>query len=150
MKKNSTRQLTKRETAELKRRANEFGRGLHEFASQAYTAALDYYSKHYDDPVALAAFTYDAGIEKSEAGLATHILAILDHPQTPNALYDAVAEWVNEATQLKSSQGDSLLSRWSRDPRTVEACISWGVEADELKQTAEENMARVNANGGAK
>ena len=42
---------------EMDQRKAEFGKGLHAFASDAYSAALKYYSKHHDDPAALAAFT---------------------------------------------------------------------------------------------
>jgi hypothetical protein len=146
-KKNSTRQLTKRETADLKRWGDEFGRGLHKFASEAYDAALDYYSKHYNDPAALADFNYDAGLEKSEAGLAAHVIAILGHERTPVALYNAVADWASNAIQIKDSRGETLLDRWREAPETIEACISWDNERDDLKIIAEETTARVA--GGA-
>jgi hypothetical protein len=41
----------------IDKRVESFGDGLHAFASEAYTLALDYYVKHHNNPAALAAFT---------------------------------------------------------------------------------------------
>ncbi len=60
MKKNSTRKPTRvpEKLSKADKEAHEdIGRRLHAFAGQAYSAALRYYVKHWDNPDALAAFT---------------------------------------------------------------------------------------------
>lgn len=45
------------EADDIMRKREEFGQGLHEFATKAYTAALGFYAKHHTDPNALESFT---------------------------------------------------------------------------------------------
>lgn len=80
------------------------------------------------------------------ADLACCILSILENPKTPVALWNAVAHWTTDATNIKNQTGDSLLSAWSRQPATIAACIKWANEADDLQEMAEATQAR---NGGA-
>jgi len=67
----------------------------------------------------------------TEAELAAHVHAILAHPLTPNSLYEAVAAFVCDGTNIKNTQGETLLERWSDSPETIAAVIAWTNERDD-------------------
>ncbi len=86
-------------------------------------------------------------LEKTEASLARHILAIMDHPKTPNNLYNKIADFITDSTNIRDSAGESLLDRWTYSPETVTALVTWAKEADDKKEIAEELMGKANAVG---
>jgi len=88
-------------------------------------------------------------LEMTEAALARHIIAIVNHPKCPNSLYSHVADFVTDGTNLKNSSGESLVDRWAYAPETVTAVVEWANEADDNKEIAAELTARANAAGGA-
>ncbi|SRR6266545_237382 len=85
----------------------------------------------------------------SEAGLAAHVIAILNHPKVPNALYNAIGNFITDSTNIKDSTGESLVDRWTYAPATVAAACAWAKEEDDNKEIAAELTARVNAARGA-
>lgn len=85
-------------------------------------------------------------LQDSMQGLAGHVLAILKHPHTPAALYDAVAEFVNEGVNVKDSSGESLLDRWRHSPDTILAACKWSQGVDDLQSMADDNAATLAAN----
>ena len=68
---------------------------------------------------------------KPEAELAAHVKAIIEHPLTPASLYEAVAAFVCDGTNIKNAEGETLLERWSDSPETIAAVIAWTNERDD-------------------
>jgi hypothetical protein len=77
-----------------------------------------------------------SAMEHTEAGLARHVIAIVNHPKVPNALYNKVADFVTSATNIQDSTGETLLDRWAYAPETVTALLTWAKEADEKEEIA--------------
>ena len=69
-------------------------------------------------------------IEKSEAGLARHIIAIANHPKVPCSLYNSIGDFVTDGTMIKDAAGETLLDRWAYMPETVTAIVKWANESD--------------------
>ena len=92
----------------------------------------------YGDAVDLA-----KDVTATEAALAEHILAIMNHPKVPNALYNAVGNFITDSTNIKDAQGESLLDRWCYEPETVAALCAMAKEEDDNKEMAEELEARI-------
>jgi hypothetical protein len=88
--------------------------------------------------------------EESEASLARHIVAIVNHPKTPEYLDRKIRDFVTDATNIQSASGESLLDRWTYDPKTIAACVAWANEADDKKEIAAELTANIKANDNAK
>lgn len=89
----------------------------------------------------------DNDLEQSQAGLARHIAAIMDHPETPNDLHSAIADCVTHYTNIQDSDGDSLLDRWTYHPDTITACLKYAKEAEDKKEAAEQLEMRTVRRG---
>jgi len=85
----------------------------------------------------------------SDTGLADHILAIMNDPKCPDALYNKIAGFVTDCTNIKDSTGETLLDRWCYEPATINALCACAKEEDERKEIAEETMEKAKAAGGA-
>jgi len=89
------------------------------------------------------------GVLKDEVDrLAAAVLTIINSNETPDDLYHKVTQWLCDAGQIRDSEGESLLDRWSRAPETVAACLEWAREADHKKSLAEEIVGKVNNYAG--
>jgi hypothetical protein len=77
-----------------------------------------------------------AQIEESEAGLARHIKAILEHPNCPNDLFNKVADWVTTGTNVKDADGESLIDRWAWAPETLTAIVNWTLQEQHREEDA--------------
>lgn len=80
--------------------------------------------------------------------VAVDLRALLTNPATPAALYNALAEFVNEGVMIKDSNGESLVDRWRHSPTTILAVCLWSTGVDDLQSIAAENAATLAANGG--
>lgn len=82
--------------------------------------------------------------------VAANVAALLNNPTTPAALYDAVAEFVNEGVNVKDASGDSLINRWRNSPETILAACKWSQGVDDLAGMAAQNVATLRAQPGAR
>lgn len=74
-------------------------------------------------------------VEQTEIDkLAAALVTIIQSPDTPADLYDAVSTWITSATNIEDSNGDSLVHRWTYHPDTVRACVSWSIEDQHRKE----------------
>lgn len=69
-------------------------------------------------------------IDKVAAALVT----LIQSPDTPTDLYNDVSNWITSATNIEDSNGDSLIHRWTYDPDTIRACVSWSLEEQHRKE----------------
>ena len=74
--------------------------------------------------------------------LTAAIVTILQHPQTPGALYEAVSAFICNATNLRNSSDETLLGRWTESPECIAACIAWTKETEDLESMAAETIKR--------
>lgn len=65
--------------------------------------------------------------------VAAAIVTLLNNPETPKDLHNAVGEWVTSATNIEDAEGESLCSRWTNHPDTVRACVEWYHDAADRK-----------------
>ncbi len=69
--------------------------------------------------------------------IAAAISTIINSPETPNALYEKVADWITTSTNIQDSQGQSILDRWTAGPECIAACVLWAKTEEDQKESAE-------------
>jgi hypothetical protein len=78
------------------------------------------------------------GVLRDEVdAIAAAVATIVNSSETPNALYEKVADWLTTAVNIQDSEGNSILERWNHSPECIAACLEWAREADWKKEDAE-------------